>query len=187
MTSDVGPDVGWFFGDECSPCEGAMPGTDIGLHYGHAPAGPDRKAFTIGLGVNGVWPYAEAYMQLRRSSAAPFGLGLRLGGISNWRQGQIYGRVDRRLSPGRTLLWNPGVFYHGGRSPNGQNPGRVWALVNGFGLELAKGFVAFTPSVSLVAAHGEHSTFSTAPTSGARVFGTAGAALTLRRPPPRSP
>lgn len=187
MTSDVGPEVGWFFGDECSPCDGPMPGTEVGLHYGHAPARPDRKAFTIGLGVNGVFPYVETYMQLRQSSNAPFGMGIRVGGISNWRQGQIYGRVDRRLSAGRTLLWNPAVFYHGGRSPNGQNRGRVWALVNGFGLELAHGPVAFTPSVSVVAAHAQHSTFFQPATPEFRVFGAAGVGLTLRRPAPRSP
>jgi hypothetical protein len=185
MTTDVGPEVGWFFGDECSPCDGPVPSVDGTLQYGSVPTAPNGRAFTIGLGVSGLFmPYAEGYMQLSRSAAMPYGAGVRIGVLGPWRQAQIFGRLDRPLGPGRRLLWNPSLFYHGG-DRNGQIPGYIVALVNGIGLELSRGWVAVTPSLSLVASHAERNPQFQAPTSDTRVFGAAAVGLAIRRDPYR--
>jgi hypothetical protein len=190
MTTDVGPEIGWFFGDECNPCEGSLPSVDGNLQYGHVPASLDRHAFSFALGVSGlILPYAEGYVQLGRSTSMPYGLGVRVGGIGSspnggLRQAHLFGRVDRPLATGRRLLWNPSVFYHSTNS-NGQNPGHIWALVNGFGLELSMGFAALTPSFSVVAAHGEHTSSSQPPSSGTKVFGMAALGVAFRRDPYR--
>jgi hypothetical protein len=185
MTTEVGEEIGWFFGDECDPCTGSLPSVDGTLGYGHVSRSPGGTPFSISIGVAGLFlPYVEGYVQLSRSSSLPYGVGARLGALGSWRQAHLFGRVDKRLSPRRRFLWNPSVFYHEG-DRNSQNQGRIVALVNGFGLEVSSGPVAFTPSVSVVAANARHSGPFRPATPETRVFGAASLGIAFRRDPYR--
>lgn len=184
MSTDVGKEVGWFFGDECDPCTGPLPSLEGSIQYGRVPSRPDGKPFAIGVGVSLAMPYVEGYVQLSRSPSRPFGIGGRFGTIGELSQGQLYARLDKPLSPGRRLVWNPGLFYHEER---GQNHGRIFAVANGFGLELSKRWVAATPSLTVVVANAHHTNSTLPPraTPETRVFGVAALGLAFRRDPYR--
>lgn len=180
MTSPPGKEVTWFYSDECYQCNDNLPGLEGVFTWGERrQTGP---SFSFGLGLNFAMPFAEAYVQLGNGSI-PYGIGARASSLGKWKQFQLFGRVDKTLRSGSKLLWNPGLFLHDGTSPNEQNPGRIVALVNGFGLEMGRGPVAFTPSVSLVASHAWHESLGIMHGPENRVFGQAGVSLTLRRSP----
>ena len=181
-TTVAGKEVTWFFSDECVDCNDNLPGLEGVFTWGEKrQSGP---SFSVGLGLNFVMPFVEAYMQLGDGSV-PYGIGARAGFLDRWKQFQLFGRVDKSLSNGRKFLWNPGVFVHDGTSPNEQNPGRILAFVNGFGLQIGNGPVAFTPSLSIIASHAWHESLGVKHGPENRVFGQAGVSLTLRKTPER--
>jgi hypothetical protein len=131
--------------------------------------------------LNGFFPYVEGYLQLGRSGTNPYGVGARLGIplLGRWSQHQLYARVNRSIGSG-VLLWNPGLLLHHGRSPNGENPGSLFGVVNGFGWQHGEGPVVLTPSVAVVFARAQRNSYGQR-FSESTVFGTAGLSLTLRR------
>src|SRR5688572_5419756 len=178
MTTEPGKEVTWFYSDECVECNDNLPGLEGVFTWGERrQTGP---SFSLGVGLNFVMPFAEAYVQLGNGST-PYGIGARAGWLDKWKQFQLFGRVDKTLKSGSKFLWNPGVFLHDGTSPNEQNPGRIVAFVNGFGLEMGRGPVAFTPSVSVIASHAWHESLGIMRGPENRVFGQAGVSVTLRR------
>ena len=181
MAAPPGDEASWFYSFDCaSNCDRSIPSTDLVLSYGRVPSGGTGMPFTLGVGVNGLTPYVEGYVQLSRS-AAPFGLGARVGSMGSWSEHQVYLRFEKTVAENTKLLWNPGVLVHTGNSPNGDNPGTLRALVNGFGIEAASGSVAVTPSASVVWSRAEHRSGSQQHGPETRFFITAAMSMTLRR------
>jgi hypothetical protein len=141
--------AGWFWTYDCAQlCNHPVVGGDVGLTYGW-PRARGAGAFALGVGVSGMHPYVDGYLQLAGGSQ-PFGLGVRVGPpITSWREHQIYARYDVRTG-GRRLLLNPALFIHEGRSPNGANPGSFIGFVQGVGLLHEGEHVSWTPAVALV-------------------------------------
>jgi hypothetical protein len=187
ITTPPGDEASWFYSFDCaSACNHPIAAGEVGVAFGRVPSTPDRGTpFTLGIGLNGFFPYAEGYVQLSRSAAAPYGVGARVSVFGNWRQQQIYARVNKPLRPDVTMLWNPGVLVHQGRSPNGENPGSILALVNGLGLELGSGSTALTPSIAVVLSHSQHDNWNGQSTPETRLFATAAIGLAFRRDPRR--
>jgi len=139
-----GDDAAWFFILDCTNnCDRPIASGDVAMAYG-VKSGSDVP-FTIGAGLNGTFPYLEGYAQLGRGKI-PFGIGARAGIPLDWAMHELYGRVDIPLSQWARLLWNPGVVYLTGNSPNGENPGSLTAISQGVGLQLGVGNFTFTPS-----------------------------------------
>jgi len=129
-----GDDAAWFFTLDCAAnCDRPIASGDVVFAYG-VNAGSDMP-FTIGAGLNGTFPYVEGYAQLGRGTI-PFGIGARAGIPIGWAMHELYGRVDIPLSQSARVLWNPGVVYLVGNSPNGENPGSLTALTQGVGVQL---------------------------------------------------
>jgi hypothetical protein len=143
-----GDEAGWFWSLECAAgCNHTVAGADISLSYGiPSAAGP---GIAIGGGINGVYPYAEGYVQVV-SRPVPAGIGGRLGIGGGWSEHHLYGRLDVPLGKRGRLLVNPGLFYHAGNTPNGQIPGSFLGLVQSLGLEAGVGRIRFTPGLALV-------------------------------------
>src|SRR5205823_4057652 len=101
--------------------------------------------------MSGTYPYFDGYLQLGGGADRSYGIGVR-GGIptSSWNEHSLYGRIDRPAGRHRRLLLNPGLFYHGGNSPNGANPGSFIALSQGIGLLFEGAGTSFTPGVTFV-------------------------------------
>src|SRR5215510_15366254 len=138
-----GDDAAWFFILDCTNnCDRPIASGDVAMAYG-VKSGSDVP-FTIGAGLNGTFPYLEGYAQLGRGKI-PFGIGARAGIPLDWAMHELYGRVDIPLSQWARLLWNPGVVYLTGNSPNGENPGSLTAISQGVGLQLGVGNFTFTP------------------------------------------
>jgi len=160
FTTPPGEAASWFWSDDCgTQCNRGITAWDLTVAVGRRPTlGPP---FTLGVGVTGIlYPYAEAYVQLRQHPRNPFGIGGRLGlGVDGWSQHQLYARFDAPLGPGARLLFNPGVFYQVGNSPNGQNPGSFLGLVGAFGVEMGSGPVALTPGLAFVRGRAEHRSY----------------------------
>lgn len=186
MATPPGDEAAWFFSFDCAEdCNRSIPAADLAYALGSVPAtGARGLPFTVGLGLNGMYPYLEAYIQLARAPRTPFGLGVRSGVMGDWVQHQLYMRFEKRVKGDQKLLWNPGLFWHGGNSPNGENPGRMLAFVNGFGLELdATSPVAVIPSASIVLSRASRESYMErfAQTS---LFATVGVSMTWRRAGP---
>src|SRR5215207_6260716 len=61
----------WFWSYDCAEaCDHPVPGGDVGLAYGWPRRG---GAAALGVGVNGLHPYVDAYLQLG-AGRRPFGL-----------------------------------------------------------------------------------------------------------------
>jgi hypothetical protein len=157
ISTPPGDGPAWFWTYACaSGCDRAIGGFDAALAFGRTEGTP----FTIGAGASGLlYPYVEGYVQLGRGER-PYGVGARLGvPVIGWVEHQVYGRYDVRLGNGRRLLLNPGLFYHGGNTPNGENPGHFVALVQGVGLLLEGERASVVPAFSIVAGRGERESF----------------------------
>lgn len=150
IASPPGDETAWFYAFNCaSDCNEVLSGGDIGLSFSHVPE--KGTPFTFGLGSNGLYPYAEGYWQIARSERRPFGVGARLGlSVWSWTQHQVYARFNRPSDEGSTFLWNPGIIYHTGNSPNGENRGSFLGLVQSFGWEFTGDGPALLPSLSVV-------------------------------------
>jgi hypothetical protein len=185
LSTPAGDAASWFYSYECaSECSQQIATGELGLAFGRIPSpSGGGKPFTLGVGLNGFYPYAEGYLQLGRSADRPYGVGARVSVLGSWRQHQLYARVDRAIAPDVKLLWNPAILVHSGNSPNGANPGSIHALVNGFGLELGTGNVAFIPSISIVASRAQHSSYGREMEREQRVFATGSMGVILRRDP----
>jgi hypothetical protein len=178
-----GDQAAWFYAFDCANyCSRAITSTDVVFTVGNVPSDPQRGPVAIGIGVNGLTPYIEGYWQLSRS-ATPYGIGLRLGTFGRWWEHQLYLRFERAIDRETKLLWNPGVLLRSGNSPNGENPGRLLALVNGFGVELGSGPVAFTPSASVVLSRAGHTSYGVQYGPETRLFATGALSVTFRRDP----
>lgn len=156
VASPPGDAAAWFWNYDCAQnCDRIIPSADILLSYGNVDS--SKSNYALGVGVNGLFPYIDGYLQLR-SGRSPLGIGGRLGlPATSWTEHQLYMRVDRQLSEHTTLLWNPGIMYHTGNSPNGENPGRFLGFVQGVGLTF--GDADITPSVALVLGRTERSNY----------------------------
>lgn len=183
-----GDEVGWFYSYECSEqCDHPILAPDISLAYGRQPANAARTAYTIGVGLNGLTAYVEGYVQLQRSPRTPFGLGGRMGRNPYGMENQIYARVDAPIRENVNLLWNPGLFWLSGNSPNGENRGGIVAVVNGLGVELDQGPVAVTPSLSLILSRAGHQSYLRQRVSENKAFLTGAISLAFRHSPASSP
>jgi hypothetical protein len=186
IASPPGDAAGWFWNFDCaSQCNHAIVSGDFVYASGRRTG--SGHPYTIGAGLSGTFPYAEAYWQLDTSRTRPFGIGGRAGlPISGWAEHQLYARYDVVTASGTRWLWNPGVVYHTGNSPSGGNPGSFVGLVQGFGVAMGTGSTVFTPSVAVVWGHTRRSNAIidnafARNVSGSQVFGTAGMSVTFRR------
>lgn len=117
----------------------------------------NETPYAVGFGLNGTFPFAEGYLQLRDSDRLPLGVGARLGiPLGPGWQNSLYGRLDVPVTSNAKLLWNPAVFHNSTSSPNGANHGWFVGLVQGVGLELGTGSITVTPSVALVWGRAEY-------------------------------
>jgi hypothetical protein len=172
-----GDDAGWFWSQDCAAdCNHPIVGGDVGLSYGWT----GRKAFALGLGVSGTHPYIDGYLQLG-SGRSPYGIGARVGPISNWREHQLYGRYDVSLGGRSRLLLNPALFVHEGQAPNGENPGTFIGFVQGVGLLFEGEHVSWTPALALVAGRAERTSYGTKFGPTTSVFGAASLGMTVHR------
>ena len=176
----------WFWSYDCAQnCDRPVVGGDAGLTYGW-PRHTGARAFARGVGVSGMHPYIDAYMQLAGGSQ-PFGLGVRVGPpVTSWREHQLYARYDVRTG-GKRLLLNPALFIHEGRSPNGENPGSFIGFVQGVGLLQEGERVSWTPAVAFVAGRAQRTSSGRQYGPVWSMFATASLGLTFhqRRDPDR--
>jgi len=178
IASRPGDDAAWFFTLDCAQnCDRSIVSGDVGFAYGLGDS--SDVPFTLGAGVNGTFPYLEGYAQLSQGKF-PFGIGARAGIPLGWAMHELYGRLDIPLSPSARLLWNPGIVYLSGNSPNGENPGSFSAIAQGVGIQFGAGGFTFTPSAALVLGRGEHTSSGEqfGPTS--RAFGTVAISIGFR-------
>jgi hypothetical protein len=182
VASPPGDDAAWFWSFDCAArCDRSIPATDVVVDYGRRP--PKGPAYTVGVGVAGVHPYAEAYLQLGSSRRLPFGVGGRVGlPVGSWTEHQLYGRLDLPLTARQRLLLNPGIFYHTGNSPNGANPGSFFGLVQGIGVELDAGGVSLRPAAAVVWGRAERRSHGQQYGPTTKVFGTASLGVSVHRP-----
>lgn len=180
LASPPGDAAGWFWSADCAQnCSHRVPGGDAGVAYGHTGG---RAPFTLGLGVNGVLPYLEGYVQLRHSDHLPAGVGARVGiPVGGWHQHQVYARVDVPVSRDVVLLWNPGVVYHTGASSNGENPGTFLGLVHAVGFQAGAGPIRLVPSVGVVWGRAERQSYGRTIGPETQVFGFGAVALQFAR------
>lgn len=155
----VGDVAGWFWGLDCTgPCNHPVGGADVNAAYGWRPR--TGRPFTIGGGVNGlIYPYVEGYVELAKIGRVPLGAGGRFGlpGIDqHWSEHALYARADVPLSPTVRLLYNPGLVWHMGSSPNNQTKGSFRGIVHGAGLEFDQGRLSIIPSAGWVFGRAEH-------------------------------
>lgn len=60
MASPPGDDAAWFWSFDCAQnCDHLIPGGDFVFAY--VPRTPASRPYSIGIGLNGVYPYAEGY------------------------------------------------------------------------------------------------------------------------------
>lgn len=176
-----GDEAGWFWSYDCaSNCGGPIAALDINYSFSPRPYADGDMPFSFGLGVNGTFPYIEGYLQFSQSSTNPYGVGARLGITGPWSEHALYLRVDRRLAPDLSLLYNPGYFIHSGNSPNGENPGTFSAMTHGVGLQFGTGKVLLIPSVTIVHGSTRRSSYGRE-TKGSTTFPTFSAGVMLRQ------
>lgn len=170
----------WFWSYDCAQdCNYPVLGGDVGLTYGWA-RDEGSGAFALGVGLNGIHPYVDGYLQLG-TGRRPFGVGARVGPLWNWREHQLYGRYDVPLSGTKRLLLNPALFIHEGRAANGQVPGSFIGFVQGIGLLLEGEHVTWTPAVALVAGRAQRNSYGEQFGPERSVFGAASLGVTFHR------
>lgn len=181
VAANPGDLAGWFWDvDRTQKCGHAIPSTDLGFAMGQRPRG--AMPYAVSLGLSGTFPYADAYVQLRDAASFPAGIGARIAPpVQGWYEGQVYGRMDIPLSDRTRLLWNPGVFYHGGHSPNHQSTGSFRAVVQSIGLQFDVGHVSITPSSSIVFGRATRTSYGQVYQPETRAFVTAEIGVTRRQ------
>ena len=179
LSGRVNDETGWLYSFECAEdCEHEIPGIDAAVSYGW-PRTIAGLPGTVSLGMNGIYPYADAYLQIGGGSV-PFGVGGRVGlPLTGWAEHQVYGRLDVPLGDRARLLLNPAFFALTGHSRSSR--GSLVAFVQGVGLEIDAGRVSFTPAVSLVAGRVERVRSGSGAERGPAVFPTASLGISLHR------
>jgi len=182
VASPPGDAAGWFWSVDCvEGCSRVIPGGD----FAFAPGRVDSpRPFTLGGGVNGVFPYVEGYVQLRRAPRNPAGVGARIGvPILRrwWHEHQLYARVDVPVGSDGVLLWNPGLVLHTGRSPNGENPGTFIGVVQAVGLQTGSGPSFLVPSAGVVLGRSQRRTHGERIGPETKVFGFASVSVRFSR------
>ena len=165
-----GDNAAWLWDFDCQEnCNYAIVAPDVVVAVGRGTT--SRRPFSVGGGLNGVFPYAEGYLQLDTSSHRPFGVGARvaapLGGSTGY---QLYGRLDIPLNANSRILWNPGIIYTGNHG--GSTNDHFLGLVQAVGLEKGAGPRVFTSSVSLVWGRSARNTNSIFVSKSSTLFGT---------------
>jgi hypothetical protein len=181
LSTPPGDVAGWFWSLECvQACDHPVVGGDLGLTYGWTrQAG--KPSVALGVGTNGTFPYLDGYLQLG-TGRRPFGMGARIGlPASSWREHQLYGRYDVRLSGTTRLLLNPALFLHEGRAPNGESPGSFLGFVQGVGLLFEGEQMSWTPAMALVAGRAQRNSYGQAYGPVRSVFGTASLGVSFHR------
>ena len=160
MATPPGEDAAWFWTYDCaSSCDRSIPAVDVAFTLGKAPAA--GRPYEVGLGLSGFFPYAHGYVQLREGRY-PFGVGGRAGvSLAGWLEAALFMRQDVPLGSNTRLLLSPGLFWHGGNSPNGANPGSFTAAAAGVGLEHSFGSVSIAPTALLVAGRVDRTSYPT--------------------------
>ncbi|HEX5725278.1 MAG TPA: hypothetical protein VFX98_07415 [Longimicrobiaceae bacterium] len=178
ISTPPGDGAAWFWSLDCAEnCDHPIPGVDLALSFGSERA-------SLGVGLNGAFPYAEAYAQLNRPEQNPYGLGARLGVPVpgwNWTEHLLYARYDHRLASGKLLLLNPTLFYHTGNSPNGTNPGSFLAFVQGIGVLSEGRNTSVVPALSVGFGRGERRRDSEVIGPFYTVFAVASVSVTFHR------
>lgn len=159
VATPPGDAAAWFWTYDCATeCDRAIPSVDVAFTHGVVPEGSGRP-YEVGAGLSGFYPYVQGYVQLRRGRR-PFGVGGRAAlALSGWGEAALFLRHDVPLGPRTRLLWVPTLFWHGGNSPNGMNPGLFAAVAQGVGLEHWMGSVSIAPSALLVAGRVQRSSY----------------------------
>lgn len=179
-TTPPGDDAAWFWSFDCAfECDHPISSFDVALAFGRT----GERPYTLGAGVNGlINPYLEGYLQLSQTPDRPYGIGARLGvPLAGWANHQIYGRYDVPFGDGQRLLLNPGLFFHAGNSPNGENPGRFLALVQGLGLELGGETASVVPALAVGFGVGKRESYGREIGPFTSVFGAASLNITFQR------
>ncbi|HEY0995585.1 MAG TPA: hypothetical protein VGD77_06315 [Gemmatimonadaceae bacterium] len=170
----------WFYDlEDCTTaCSRAILAEDATVAWARVPGG--GVPFALGVGINGLFPFAEGYAQVGRGRV-PWGIGGRLGlPTGGWYQHQLFARADVPLGSERRLLWNPGVFLQTGHSPNRASTGHFFGVVQAVGVELPlRGFVLL-PSGALAWGRAERRSYGERIGPESAVFGTVGVAITFR-------
>ena len=99
VAAPPGDDAAWFWAYDCAQrCDRPIAAVEAAVERGWRPTtGP---AFALAVGVSGVHPYADAYVQVGSSRRTPAGVGARIGNpFAGWREHQLYARLDVALSP----------------------------------------------------------------------------------------
>lgn len=158
-STPTGDQAGWFWHLDCaSSCSHSVAALDLNFSRGFRHG--DGSGYEVGGGLNGTQPYVEGYRQLRGDTVGAFGVGLRLGlALGSWSEHRLEARYERTLSPGTDLLFAPALMLHVGNSPNGANPGGVFAFTPAIGLELGEGRPHLTPAVAWVVGRGWRSSY----------------------------
>ncbi len=182
VTSPPGDDAAWFWSLCADHCDHAIAAPDINLGYGFVSATGPTGA--VSLGISGTFPYVDGYLQLGKRERAAEGLGVRVGlPLGGWNEHMVYGRIDRPLGRHQRLLLNPGIFYHGGNSPNGENPGTFLGLSQGFGLLFEGTHASFAPGVTLIVARVDRSSYGQTVASDWTGFAVFSASVMFHRRP----
>lgn len=172
-SSPPGDDAGWFWSFDCEAnCNHAVASYDFS--YMHGTTG--RVPFEVGGGLNGTHLYLQGFFQLGSGSAGrgPWGVGGRVGmPLTGWNEHQLFGRFDVNLGENTRLLLSPMLYYYGGNSPNGANPGSFVGFVQGLGLERRTGRVSVFPALSVVGGHTERRSYGESVASSWTAFATA--------------
>ncbi|HST57233.1 MAG TPA: hypothetical protein VLK84_01015 [Longimicrobium sp.] len=179
LSTPPGDETGWFWSLDCAEdCSHPIAGVDALYTYGSA----GERPYSLSAGVNGLVPYVEGYTQLNGDSGRAYGVGARVGiPVTGWTSHQLYGRYDIGLGDGRRLLWNPGVFLHAGRSPNGESRGHFVAMVQAVGMEHRGPRRTVVPALALVVGQGRRERYGDED-SFTSVFGAASVSVTFHRP-----
>lgn len=152
VTSPVHGDTYWFYdlaGDNSHPDSSPLPLAEAGVTLG------DRRVH-LGLFARSPCPQVEVYGQLYDGKKVDVGVGARAGiPVFGWAAHQAFLRSDYQLRRNIKLLVDPGVYYHTGKSPNGETKGSLLFFTQSVGLAFTTRRVTFTPSLSLVTGSGD--------------------------------
>jgi len=179
LTSPLGEKPGWFWSYDCaSSCGHSILAPELAFTWGLIE--PGSTPMEISLGISGVYPFIDLYRQVGRGDR-PWGAGGRVGSVGSWHELEVYGRYDAPAGERRRFLWNPALYLFAGNSPNGANPGHLFATIQSFGLEARGSRVTVIPSASIVVGRGSRSSYGERTGAFNAVFGIVSIRLTVHR------
>lgn len=151
LSNPPGRETYWFydFGSDCPLCfSKPIAISEIGLNYGFKP-------YSLGVLMNGFVPQLELYRQLHEGDKSDYGFGGRLGIPIGWHSHQLYFVYHKKMNDHLKVMFNPGLFYHTGQSPNGANTGSLLFFTQGIGLAIESNYITFLPGVAFIGGKGE--------------------------------